>query len=207
MKFFLHNWRNGLLALIVTKRPYGPWYICRGESGAGRRGSSHLSRISRESVTRDTWHVWHSSGLRPGDNWLLTCNKIYADPCMRWNIHYRVTSFEMSREFYMSGALEGHGNVFKWLDCVRAQSIFWCCIIRFQYWRLIFCLGLRGIVRAGAHRSVFVWSEGELLQARLALSVISLIDWWPCSRLYFWHRVITSPGFSPYNLVSAQRML
>ena len=45
------------------------------------------------------------------------------------------------------------------------------------------------------------------LQAGLARSVISLIDWWTCSRLNFWHRVITSLGFSPYNPVSAERML
>ena len=113
-------------------------------------GTHHICQgVSHENMTHNVTLLW------PGDNWLLSYIKNISRS--RHEMRHSVTGFiiwNVTRNWHEIRG--GHGNVFKWLDCVRAQSIFWCCIIRFQYWRVRLCLGQRGIVRAGAHRSMFI---------------------------------------------------
>ena len=200
MKFFLHNWRNGLLALIVTRRAI--WSLTQARSW--RVGGSHhiCQGVSHENMTLDVTLLW------PGDNWLLSCIKNISRS--RHEMGHSVTGciiWNVTRNWHESRG--GHGNVFKWLDCVRAQSIFWCCIIRFQYWRVRLCLGQRGIVRGGGSliNVYLVWRRlcstagGAGTQGNKSDWLVA-VQW-----TVFWHRVITSLGFSPYNLVSAERML
>ena len=171
MKFFLHNWRNGLLALIVTRRPYGPWHSCT----QGRRVSSHLSRSF--SWQRDNWHMMLLVTLLGTIDFYLVSRKYRSPPhemghssvtgCIIWNVtrNWHERSEGHGVEISLNAASLGF-NIGEW-ESVWDREGSW---------------GRRLI-----DQCLFSLKQeaSAALQARRARGVIRLIDWWRLSRLYF----------------------